>query len=383
MTTDVTTPASATLGEIHQQPRAWRDLAALLDQAREPLDAFLGRALEDPRTRVVLTGAGTSAFVGRIVAESLRGRLHRRFDAVSSTDLVAAPRTVLAEGVPVLLVSFARSGNSPESIAATELVDALAPTAHHLVVTCDPTGALAVGHGDREDSFVLTMPPQTNDTGFAMTSSFSSMLLAALLAFVPTDAAALDRIVASGERALAAEDGLDRILDRAPRRMVFLGGGALAGLAEECALKTLELTAGTVAAFHDTPLGFRHGPKAVLDDETVVVVLRSADPRVRRYDDDIVREIRSDRPDQVVVVGADAHQQGAGGLDLVFPEAEGLDDGLRAVGLVAVAQLLALHASVRLGCTPDNPFPDGSVNRVVRGVTIHPLDATDAGAGRA
>ncbi|OIH92937.1 MULTISPECIES: SIS domain-containing protein [unclassified Curtobacterium] len=382
MTTDVTTPSSATLGEIHQQPRAWRDLAVLLDQARGPLDAFLERALRDPRTRVVLTGAGTSAFVGRIVAESLRGRLHRRFDAVSSTDIVADPRTVLAEDVPVLLVSFARSGNSPESAAATELVDAIAPSAHHLVVTCDPTGALAVGHRDREDSFVLTMPPQTNDTGFAMTSSFSSMLLAALLAFVPSDAAELDRVVATGERALAAEDGLDRILDRSPRRIVFLGGGALAGLAEECALKTLELTAGTIAAFHDTPLGFRHGPKAVLDDETVVVVLRSADPRVRRYDDDIVREIRADRPDQVVVVGADEHGT-ATDLDLVFPEAEGLDDGLRAVGFVAVAQLLALHASVRLGCTPDNPFPDGTVNRVVRGVTIHPLEAVDPARGRA
>jgi tagatose-6-phosphate ketose/aldose isomerase len=113
----------------------------------------------------------------------------------------------------------------------------------------------------------------------------------------------------------------------------------------------------------------------VLDDDTVVVVLRSADPTVRRYDDDIVRELRADRPGQVVVVGADGLSGTPGtDLDLAFPEAEGLDDGLRAVALVAVAQLLALHASVRLGCTPDNPFPDGSVNRVVRGVVIHPLD---------
>lgn len=378
MTAHVTTPTSATLGEIHQQPQAWRDLAALLDRARPELDAFLDRALADPRARVVLTGAGTSAFVGRIAAASLRGRTGRRFDAVASTDLVADPRTELAEDVPVLLVSFARSGNSPESLAATELVDALAPTAHHLVVTCDASGALAVGHRDRADSFVLVMPPQTNDTGFAMTSSFSCMLLAALVAFAPADLSAVDRVVAAGERALATEDDLDRILDRSPRRIVFLGGGALAGLAEESALKTLELTAGAVAAFHDTPLGFRHGPKAVLDDETLVVVLRSADPRVRRYDDDIVRELRADRPGQVVVVGADG-LDGDGGpdLDVAFPEAEALDDGLRAVALVPVAQLLALHASVRLGCTPDNPFPDGSVNRVVRGVVIHPLDAGD------
>ena len=35
------------------------------------------------------------------------------------------------------------------------------------------------------------------------------------------------------------------------------------------------------------------------------------------------------------------------------------------------AQLFALHRSAALGLSPDNPFPDGTVNRVVKGVTIH------------
>ena len=49
------------------------------------------------------------------------------------------------------------------------------------------------------------------------------------------------------------------------------------------------------------------------------------------------------------------------------------DDALLALPFVLLAQLLALHTSVRLGRTPDNPFPTGEVNRVVQGVTIHPL----------
>lgn len=374
MTAEVTTPTSATIGEIHQQPQAWRELVAAMAVLRPGLDAFLAEALAAPDTRIVFTGAGTSAFAGTIAAESLRPRIHRRVDAVATTDIVAAPAAVLAEGVPVLLVSFARSGNSPESVAATELVDAIAPSAHHLVITCDATGALARGHRDHPRSFVLDMPAQTNDTGFAMTSSFSTMLLAALLAFVPADADQVDRIAEAAEGVLRDAVRAERVLDAAPRRLVYLGSGALAGLAQECALKVLELTAGRIAAFHDSPLGFRHGPKAVVDDETLVIVLRSSDPHTRLYDDDIVDELRATRPGHVLVVGADADTDA---LAVPLTAVDGLDDGLRAVAAVVFPQLLAHAASVALGCTPDNPFPDGTVNRVVQGVTIHPFGPQD------
>lgn len=374
MTAEVTTPTSATIGEIHQQPQAWRELVAAMAVLRPGLDAFLAEALADRDTRIVFTGAGTSAFAGVIAAESLRPRLRRRVDAVATTDIVAAPAAVLAEGVPVLLVSFARSGNSPESLAATELVDAIAPAAHHLVITCDATGALARGHRDHPRSFVLDMPAQTNDTGFAMTSSFSTMLLAALLAFVPEDAGSVDRIAEAAEAVLHDAVRAERVLDVAPRRLVYLGSGALAGLAQECALKVLELTAGRIAAFHDSPLGFRHGPKAVVDDETLVVVIRSSDPHTRQYDDDIVDELRATRPGHVLVVGADADTDP---FAVPLTPVDGLDDGLRAVAAVVFPQLLAHAASVALGCTPDNPFPDGTVNRVVQGVTIHPFGPQD------
>ncbi|MGP5377772.1 SIS domain-containing protein [Brachybacterium alimentarium] len=370
---DIDQTPTATLTEIRQQPKAWRELVEVLAGARTQLDMFLREALVDPRTRILMTGAGTSAFIGEIAAESLRRRTGRRVDAVATTDIVATPHAVLAERLPVLLVSFARSGNSPESVAATELVEELSPSVRHLVITCDSDGLIASEHRNRATSFVLDMPPRTNDTGFAMTSSFSTMLLAVQLAFVDSATGAVEDLAATATSLLEDQQRLEDLIPSDTHRIVYLGSGPLEGLARESALKALELTAGRVAAFHDTPLGFRHGPKAILDPNTAVVLYRSADPYTARYDDDLLRELRAARVGAVVQIGAAT----GGGRDVTLPGLEALDDGLRSVAMVVVAQLIGYTSSLRHGCTPDNPFPNGSVNRVVQGVTIHPLDAQE------
>jgi tagatose-6-phosphate ketose/aldose isomerase len=134
----------------------------------------------------------------------------------------------------------------------------------------------------------------------------------------------------------------------------------------------LELTAGRVVSFFDTSLGFRHGPKAVLDDRTLAVVYLSNDIYTRRYDEDIVAELgEALGPQHVLVVAAQDSDSVPVGLRI-----SGLDDAcdaLLALPYAVVAQLLALRFSLDRGLTPDNPFPDGEVNRVVRGVTVHPL----------
>ncbi|HYQ83437.1 MAG TPA: tagatose-6-phosphate ketose isomerase, partial [Rubrobacter sp.] len=132
----------ATAREIAQQPAVWREVNDLLASRREDIDAFLGPLLERPDLRVVLTGAGTSAFAGEILAPALSRRTGRRVDAVATTDIVSNPEECIADDRPTLLVSFARSGNSPESVAATEFADRFLSESHHLVLTCDRSGRL-------------------------------------------------------------------------------------------------------------------------------------------------------------------------------------------------------------------------------------------------
>jgi tagatose-6-phosphate ketose/aldose isomerase len=372
---------TATHREILQQPEVWRSAARIVRERRTALDSFLAPLLAREDLRIVLTGAGTSAFVGQIAAPSLEAWLGRRVEAVATTDLVLRPDDHLQPDVPTLLISFARSGDSPESQASTELADRLVQEVSHLIVSCNPDGILNRTHESRSDSFVLLMPERSHDDGFAMTSSFTAMLLSVLLAFRGDDDAAVGELAAAAEQLLAQEERIAGLAATVPQRLVYLGGGPLSGLARESALKMLELTAGHVVPYYDSSLGFRHGPKAVLDAHTVAVVYRSADRYSRAYDEDIIRELRGAiGREKVLTVSAgqaDA-QTGTGGpdLDWVLEGLETLDDAYRATVYVIFAQLFALYCSAALGLSPDNPFPDGDVNRVVKGVTIHPLIVT-------
>src|SRR5690242_1968183 len=300
----------ATAVEIRQQPEIWRLVAAESARRRSEIDGFLRPLLSEQRARIILSGAGTSAFAGQVLAPALTGRLRRRVDAAATTDIVASPRDILGEDVPTLLVSLARSGDSPESTATTAMADELLSSVRHLVITCNSHGQLAKAHAERDDSLVLLMPPAANDRGFAMTSSFTSMLLAAQLALDPrsaldpggTDHGYVDRLGAAADQLLAERAGqLAGLAARRYRRVVYLGSGALTGLAREAALKLLELTAGQVVSYWDSPLGFRHGPKAVLEQVTLCVVFVSTDPYSRRYDQDVADELRRALGDEHVV----------------------------------------------------------------------------------
>ncbi|MGH3359248.1 MAG: tagatose-6-phosphate ketose isomerase, partial [Nocardioidaceae bacterium] len=280
----------------------------------------------------------------------------------------------LGEDVPTLLVSLSRSGDSPEAVAATRIADQVLTECHHLVVTCNPDGQLGREHAAAKSSMVLCMPDAANDQAFAMTSSFSCMMLGVLL--VLTDDAP-DEMV--HQLATAAERALPEIADRARslvaggyERFVYLGSGPLRGLAQESALKLLELSAGGVLTHAESPLGFRHGPKAVLNDRTLAVVYVSSDAHTRGYDLDLVDELRrSLAPTSVIALSA---REGRQSEDLwQLPGLDGLDDAALALCFVLFAQTIALHTSLRLGHRPDNPFPSQEVNRVVQGVTVYPL----------
>ena len=366
----------ATAREIAQQPAVWREVDDLLASHRGDIDAFLRPLLEQAYLRVVLTGAGTSAFVGEILAPALSRRTGRRVDAIATTDVVSNPEECFADDRPTLLVSFARSGNSPESVAATEFADNLLTECHHLVLTCDRSGRLYEKHACAADSFVLLMPEATNDQGFAMTSSFTSMTLAAwlVLGAVADPDDLVGRLATAAERIMAArQEDIRRLASSGYERVVYLGSGPLKGLAHESSLKLLELTAGEIVTYFESPLGFRHGPKSILDDRTLAVSYISGDPYTRKYDLDLLAELkRSMRPESVIAVAATDEGVEDPGFWLV-EGIEGVEDAVLALPFVVVAQLLGLCFSLARGYTPDNPFSNEEVNRVVQGVTIHPL----------
>jgi tagatose-6-phosphate ketose/aldose isomerase len=368
--------AAHTADEIAQQPEVWRQIAHGAAGSHAATAAFLDPILAREQIRIILTGAGSSGLAGQVLAPMLAPRLERRVEAVATTDLVSTPHSWLAEDVPTLLVSFARSGDSPESVAAAEVADQMLTECSHLVVTCNRTGRLAREMGSRSDAHVLILPEAANDRGFAMTSSFTGMILAAMLAFIPSGAELpVSRLAAAAEEVLAERGAAVRTLaERRPERLVFLGSGSLTALARESALKVLELTAGGIVTLAESPLGFRHGPKSVINDRTIVIVYLANHPYTRRYDLDIAAELlQTVSEENLVVVAAtpDGVPDGVAVWDL--PGLADADDAVLALAAVVYAQLIAISLSLSRGITPDNPFPHGEVNRVVQGVTVHPL----------
>ncbi|WP_295845124.1 SIS domain-containing protein [uncultured Xanthomonas sp.] len=363
-----------TAREIAQQPALWRTLAQDLAQAGDRLQSFLGDRLADPNQRVLFTGAGSSGFIAEMVADAINAQWPAEVRAVHTTSLLTHPALYLQRARPTLLVSFGRSGSSPESVAAVERVRSDVDEARFLDITCNADGELARRGAGRADTCTLLMPPASCDRAFAMTSSLTCMLLAALSVFdrAPweTRSARLQRLAELADRGLAQWDGAVAALAQRPfARVIYLGSGPLEALAREAALKVLELTAGRVLALANTPLGFRHGPKSTLDRSTLVVMLRSVQPLARRYEQDLLDELRRDGvAGQVLAIGP--HADIGAGDDHTLAVA-GLDDPWLAPLWLGFAQMLALQRSAALGLTPDNPFPDGTVNRVVQGVTIH------------
>jgi tagatose-6-phosphate ketose/aldose isomerase len=369
----------ATIVEIGQQPDAWREVAGRSDG---DVNSFLRDVLNRPNLRVILTGAGSSAFAGEIAAPALRHHLGRRVEAIPTTDIVACPLDYLERETPTLMVSFGRSGNSPESLATTALADELVTDVWHLIYTCDRDGALGRAHNGRANSRIVYMPDRTNDTGFAMTSSLTSMLLSCLMMLGPAQPADADVLARAAEYVDSLQPDIRALARAKKQRIVYLGSGPLEGLARESALKLLELTAGEVVTYFDSPLGFRHGPKSVLDADTLVVVFVSTDPYTRRYDLDIIAEIRAQLGRDAVTVLSTQPIPESYGPAIVLPGLDGLDDPRVALSYLVFAQYLALFTSLEYGKTPDNPFPSGEVSRVVRGVTIHPMSSAETSIGR-
>ncbi len=368
-----------TAREIAQQPACWRRTEALLLEQAAAIRRFLTPLLAEPRLRIILTGAGSSAFIGECLVPHLMRQLGLRVEAIATTDLLSGPQQYLQAAVPTLLVSFGRSGRSPESVAVVELSESLVERCYQLVVTCNEQGTLYQRCRERPNSLAILLPPETHDQSFAMTSSFSSMMLAAWLVFSDLRAPppGVERIAAAVQAVLEQHNAALRSLaERKFSRVVFLGSNSLKGLAREAALKLLELTDGQVVAAHDSPLGFRHGPKTIITADTLLFVLLANDPYTRAYDLDLLRELRGDaRAGQIVALTARAGDAAMHGDHMLVSDLADADDGVLAFPYVVCAQLYAFHRAMLLGNAPDQPSASGTVSRVVSGVTIHAFSA--------
>jgi tagatose-6-phosphate ketose/aldose isomerase len=367
-----------TAKEICSQPDLWEKTYLGLVREREQILKFLDNVLENECPNVILTGAGTSAFIG----EALVGIFQRKWGvscrAISTTDIITHPENYFIKSRPTLLISFARSGDSPESVATVELAKEHCEKLFEFNITCNKDGELSKKAGS-ENSYVFLLPDEANDRSLAMTSSFSSMLLAGLLILnireIEEMKPIVERVSELGKYILEeCLPGLKRIAEMEYERMVYLGSGPMFGIAHESHLKVQEMTDGKVVCKFDSFLGFRHGPKAVVNDSTVVVYLLSNNAYAKLYELDLVRSVNETAAGEKSIAIGNGYDEAEFKFDLSIQFPGGTSDipeDFLSVFYILPAQIIGFYKSLSLGLSPDSPSKCGSITRVVQGVKIY------------
>ncbi|MCQ8211352.1 SIS domain-containing protein [Cetobacterium somerae] len=362
-----------TLKEIEQQKRLWLETIEVIKKNSLKIEEFLkNNNIED--RKVIFTGAGTSEFVGNSITPFLGGNVL----SIATTDIVSNPENYLKKNEKVVLVSCARSGNSPESVATVKLADEIVEDICHIVITCNKDGKLAENKKSDLKSLVLLMPEESNDKGFAMTSSFTCMSLTGLLIFNLKCLEKIENIIKATVNEINDEQMkalIDTLIKLDVSRIVYLGSSCLKGVAEESALKCLELTAGNLSLHYNSPLGFRHGPKSIINDTTMIITMLSNNEYTRKYELDLLKEMYTENKKKILVTldmkNSKEAKENSHYYFTFNSNRENIDEVFNMFGYIYFAQLFAFYKSLSYGINPDNPCPTGEVNRVVQGVIIY------------
>lgn len=365
-----------TAREINGQPELWAIIYNQVISNRVDIKDFLDEVLKNTE-KIILTGAGTSAFIGYSLEGAIQRKKRITTVSVSTTHLVSHPQDYFEPTVPTLVISFARSGNSPESVAAVDLADKHCNNCYHLIITCNSDGSLAK-HSFKNSSFVFKLPEEANDKSLAMTGSYSGMLLATLLIndidTIDSQKETVDKLRQYGKLLLTKH--LEDIKETASlpfERTVFLGSGPQYGTAMESHLKLQELSDGEVICKNDSYLGFRHGPKAVVNEKTLLVYYFSNRKDVFLYEKDLVEGMDEGKK-PLFQLGISETSLPNLNLDKSIVLSKGseiIDEAYLSVCTILVGQLLGFYKSLDLGLNPDSPSISGAISRVVKGVTIY------------
>lgn len=372
----INTKLNFTRTEIEGQPNLWREVFNQIKGEEKAIKRFLTPLFENENLQIILTGAGSSAFVGEAAQGLVQKNTGCLTRAIATTDLVTHPELFFPNNsTPVLLISFARSGNSPESIEAVKLGDRFCKNIYHLIITCNKEGKLyTYSRENTKTALAILLPEKANDKSLAMTGSFTSMLLSVLLASSKSEVITLkeqvEKIIFQATNLLENFVQLKKLTELKFDRVVFLGSGPMLGIARECHLKLQELTDGKIICKHDSFLGFRHGPRAVTNEKTLIVYLFSSDDHVYRYERDLAISIAGD-PRQLLTlsVGREADVDINSNLNINLDLDESQEYNI--IPTTIIGQILGYYKSLQLGLDPDNPSVNGTISRVVQGVKIY------------
>lgn len=351
-------PQSTHLGvhsfaEILSQPRCWNDCLKRLqsgDAIRQLAKRF-GSSSE-----WVFIGCGSSYYIAIAAAASWTAITGTRARALPASELLLFPDLTfptLKEFVPVLI---SRSGQTSEVLRVAQLLKE-----RHV-----PSIAISCANGQKLEAMATAsiLLPEADEQSTVMTRSFTSMLLS--LQYLAATLAENERLLQS----FSALPGIgERTLQDLPGRVrefvngnpfadyICLGQGPYYGLACESSLKVMEMSRTYAQSFHT--LEFRHGPKSVVSDATVVTFLISEDNHDAEVE--VLEEIK-ELGAKTLVVASHISDRARAAADLAVDLDSDLAEPACIAPFVLAGQIMGFYNALQKQLDPDRP---ANLSRVV------------------
>lgn len=368
--------ASLTVEAIVAQPRLWQEGLAQIKARHADIEAFWAKC--EPRTSILITGAGSSLLAAQASVNWLRSVVPNHIEVVPATDLILMPESVQENTV---LVSVSSSGNTPETVKVVERALTANPKLRHLAVTNNASSRLAQLAQQHPEGLFVPVPEGTSNGSFAATSEFTVPLWYLMLLVAPAGWPEAEKVLPVLQRGMnhflnnyASE--IEQWAAESRNNVVAVGSLSLKAIACETSLKLLEMGNGQVMTAWHSMLEFRHGPKLIINRDATLIGYLAARPEIHRYDIDMMTELARERSAaaQVISIGHDALPAGVKAGDRYFhfasPELADYHESWTTLLYVAFAQLAGLYNAIELGVTPDTPSRDGKVAKVAK-VTVY------------
>ncbi len=339
-------PGIHTLAEALSQPQCWESCLGELAETKtiDEICRDFGAAKE-----WLFVGCGSSYYVALAAASSWCKITGQRARAVVASDILLYPDVALAGMAAVAAVVISRSGRTSEAVQAAEALESR--KIRTLAVTCTHGQPLELAA-----SKTLALLP-ANEESMVMTRSVTSMILGLqyLAAAMVGNRGFIAELRKVPAQAKALPDALHgRVRDFVQSHQfadyVCMGQGPFYGPACESALKLTEMSVSYAQAFHT--LEFRHGPKAIVGPETLLIFLLSETGF--EAESEVLREMKelggtiltvTNRADERVRQNSDLLVE----LGLAVPELARLGTYLMA------AQLTGFYTGLKKGYDPDSP----------------------------
>jgi glucosamine--fructose-6-phosphate aminotransferase (isomerizing) len=330
-----------TYQEIKRQPQSFREALTKLQSMKSDFASIFQESLDG----VIFAGCGTSYNLALSAAHTFQSVTTILARGVPSSEVFLFPGGIFLPSKRYLFVAISRSGETSETVRALRFF-AEQYQGKTVGITCEPGSSLS-----RFSSFPIVFP-FAHEESVVMTQSFSTMLLGLTFFALSLKGQedALNPLPEVLERKFLEEEKTVKALAEEERfnKFIFLGNGPYYGVAWEGSLKLKEMSLTPTETFHF--LEFRHGPKSIVDEATLIIALTSQS--AFSFEQELLKEM--------VDLGATVFHLGKMPLrfprtvEIIFKE-EGLTDFSLPILDVAFLQLLGYFRAKHRGLDPDHP----------------------------